>query len=54
MDVYPIRMTAAHARKARKLGKGNLSKGVRDMIEKADAEQQANPHPVEVDRRKPK
>lgn len=33
MDVYYVRMTAAHARLARKKGRGNLSEGVRIMIE---------------------
>lgn len=36
MDVYPHRMTAAHARKARKIGKGNESKGVRMAVERFD------------------
>ena len=36
MDVYPIRMTAAHARKARKAGNGNLSEGTRMAIEKLE------------------
>lgn len=35
MDVYPVRMTAAHARKARQLGQGNLSEGVRLALEQA-------------------
>jgi hypothetical protein len=34
MDVYPHRMTAAHARHLRKVGKGNESEGVRVLIEK--------------------
>lgn len=34
LDVYPHRMAAAHARKARKIGQGNESKGVRIAIEK--------------------
>jgi len=37
MDVYPVRMTAAHAIEARKLGKGNLSEGVRMLIEQEKA-----------------
>lgn len=45
MDVYPVRMTAAHARKARHIGKGNLSEGVRNAVEKAE------PDPV-IERRK--
>ena len=35
MDVYPVRMTAAHARIARKLGGGNMAEGVRLALEKA-------------------
>lgn len=34
MDTYHIRMTAAHARAARKWMKGNLSAAVRWLIEK--------------------
>ena len=33
MDTYYNRLTAWHARKARKIGEGNLSKGVRIAIE---------------------
>lgn len=33
MDVYPVRMTAKHARMARKLGEGNLSQGMRVALE---------------------
>lgn len=33
MDVYSIRITAAHARHARRRGKGNVSEGVREMID---------------------
>jgi hypothetical protein len=33
MAVYPVRMTAAHARHARKKGAGNVSEGVRKLIE---------------------
>lgn len=36
MDVYPVRMTAAHARLARKKGDGNLSEGVRALIEEGE------------------
>ncbi len=32
MDVYPVRMTAEHAVKARVLGDGNMSEGVRLAI----------------------
>jgi hypothetical protein len=38
MDTYPVRMTAAHARHARKKGEGNLSQGVRRAIEEAEGE----------------
>lgn len=37
MDGYHVRLTAAHARHARKKGKGNVSAGVRQLIEE-DAE----------------
>ena len=37
MDSYPVRITAAHARLARKFGDGNLSLGIRDMIECLDS-----------------
>jgi hypothetical protein len=33
MDAYSVRMTAWHARRARKIGKGNLAEGVRRLIE---------------------
>gem|GEM_PF-6743873 len=33
MDAYQARMTAWHARQARKLGEGNLSAGIRFCIE---------------------
>ena len=33
MDVYPVRLTAAHAITARKVGAGNLSDGVRLALE---------------------
>lgn len=32
MDMYPVRLTARHARHARFLGGGNLSEGVRKAI----------------------
>jgi hypothetical protein len=34
MDVYSIRITAAHARHARRRGNGNVSEGVRTVLEK--------------------
>ena len=34
MDVYPHRLTAAHARHLRKVGSGNESEGVRILIER--------------------
>jgi hypothetical protein len=34
MDVYPHRLRAAHSRKARRIGKGNQSEGVRIALEK--------------------
>lgn len=36
MDNYNLRITAKHARRARKEGNGNLSLGVRIAIEKLD------------------
>lgn len=33
LDVYSVRMTAKHARLARRIGDGNLSKGIRECIE---------------------
>ena len=33
MDVYPVRMTAKHARQARAIGGGNFSEGVRASVE---------------------
>lgn len=33
MDKYDVRMTAAHARHARRRGSGNLARGVRKLIE---------------------
>lgn len=36
MDAYNVRITAWHARKARKLGDGNLALGVRKAIEMAE------------------
>lgn len=50
MDVYPVRMTAAHARRARKVGNGNLSEGVRQALEEPApfVERRVGP----VDRRK--
>jgi hypothetical protein len=34
MDVYTMRLTSWHARMARRLGQGNLSRGVRLAIER--------------------
>ena len=34
MDVYAVRLTAWHARMARRLGHGNLSRGIRLALEK--------------------
>lgn len=34
MDLYPVRMAAAHAIIARELGEGNLADGVRLALEK--------------------
>lgn len=34
MDAYAVRLTAWHARMARRLGQGNLSRGIRITIEK--------------------
>lgn len=54
MDVYPVRMTAAHARKARHLGEGNLSEGVRAAVEKATPEPLVERRKGPLDRRRPK
>ncbi len=35
LDKYDVRLTSRQARLMRKLGKGNLSEGVRQAIEKA-------------------
>lgn len=40
MDTYPVRMTAAHARHARRKGEGNLSQGVRLAIEETEGERE--------------
>jgi len=34
MDVYPIRITSQQARAGRKIGRGNLSLGIRILLEK--------------------
>jgi len=34
MDVYTVRLTPRHARMARRIGRGNLSRGARIAIEK--------------------
>jgi hypothetical protein len=34
MDVYAVRLTAWHARMARRIGAGNLGRGIRIAIEK--------------------
>ncbi len=52
MDVYPVRMTAAHARKARKQGAGNLSEGVRQAIESLDRPTQEERRQGPRDRRR--
>lgn len=51
MDNYPVRMTAAHARRARRIGQGNLSEGVRRALETVDGEPLERRGPV-GDRRK--
>lgn len=51
MDVYPIRMTAAHARRARKIGQGNLSKGVRKSIEDEPEQSQSDLRQTDTQRR---
>jgi hypothetical protein len=38
MDVYGVRLPCWHARMARRLGLGNLSRGIRIAIEKAMGE----------------
>lgn len=35
MDVYTVRLTATHARKARRIGAGNLGQGLRDALDAA-------------------
>jgi len=54
MDVYPHRMAAAHARKARKIGGGNESKGVRIAIEKFEMQEPDILPPGGIERRRPK
>lgn len=51
MDKYDIRMTAAHARHARRKGSGNLARGVRKLIEE-DAGIAEEERPGPADRRK--
>lgn len=51
MDGYCIRMTAAHARHARRRGSGNLAHGVRKLIEE-DAGIAEEDRPGPADRRK--
>lgn len=46
MGVYNIRLTGAHAIKARRIGKGNVGQGVRACVEQAPM-----PTPVGIDRR---
>jgi hypothetical protein len=50
MDVFSVRMTAAHARRARKLGNGNISEGVRMRLE--DEQEFKNRRVGAADRRK--
>lgn len=48
MDGYCIRMTAAHARHARRRGEGNLARGVRKLIEEdAGIAEEDRPGPAE-------
>jgi len=50
MDSYPVRMTGAHARRARQLGEGNMSAGVRLALEVTGAPEERRRGPA--DRRK--
>lgn len=50
MDSYPVRMTGAHARRARQLGGGNMSAGVRLALEVTAAPEERRRGPA--DRRK--
>lgn len=52
MDVHVHRMTAAHARIARKLGGGNESEGVRLALERADQDAPAERRKGPAERRK--
>jgi len=38
MEIYSVRLTAWHARHARRLGMGNLGRGIRIAIERASKE----------------
>lgn len=38
MEIYSVRLTSWHARHARRLGHGNLGRGVRIAIERASKE----------------
>ncbi len=40
MDTYAVKLTARHARHARERGGGNMSQGVREIIEKDAGEMQ--------------
>lgn len=51
MDKYDIRLTAAHARHARRRGAGNLARGVRRLIEE-DAGIAEEDRPGPADRQK--
>jgi hypothetical protein len=54
MDVYPHRMSAAHARKARRIGKGNESRGVRIAVEAFGEQRRGERRKETGDRRKAK
>lgn len=51
MDVYPMRMTAAHHRFVREMGEGNASEYVRSLIE-ADMDGYKNRRKGPKDRRR--
>lgn len=51
MDTYAVKLTARHARYARQRGGGNLSRGVREVIEK-DAGEFAERRTRPADRRR--
>ena len=39
MDIYSVRLTSWHARMARRIGMGNLARGIRIALEKMSKEE---------------